>query len=311
MPVLALNALGCLADGCQPEGPGRERGAPAAGPPAHAWSFTLAPGRCWSTAGRASCSGRGRRSLALVLYAFQPTFLGHGKQVTSDVAGGVLHDRRRLLLLEGAARTAAMRGRSRPARGGRRAGLEVHGRAARSRSWPARWRCHGARRRSRTARRAAVASSIAPGDRARPASTPRTSSTAASGPPRAYTWQSEAFRRHAPCAGCRSRCPRTFVLGLDYSRCPAGGPRTSARGPNYVLGELNRDGRWYAFPLMILLKTPLAIFALLALAVWPPRPAGVRRVAAADAGGGRGRRASASSSTRSSASATCCRRFPS
>ena len=35
-----------------------------------------------------------------------------------------------------------------------------------------------------------------------------------------------------------------------------------ARGYNYVLGELNRDGRWYAFPLMVLLKTPLAVFAL-------------------------------------------------
>ena len=43
------------------EGPGRERGPPADGPPAHdarsPWRWA-----CWSTAGRASCSGRGRRS---------------------------------------------------------------------------------------------------------------------------------------------------------------------------------------------------------------------------------------------------------
>ena len=38
---------------------------------------------------------------------------------------------------------------------------------------------------------------------------------------------------------------------------------------NYVLGELNRDGRWYAFPLMVLLKTPLAVFALAALGARP------------------------------------------
>ena len=86
----------------------------------------------------------------------------------------------------------------------------------------------------------------------------------------AYTWQSEAFRRLAP-PWLPIPLPRTFVLGLDYSRVLQEDPYLG-RGANYVLGELNRDGRWYAFPLMILLKTPLATFALLALAFRPTRP---------------------------------------
>ena len=58
-----------------------------------------------------------------------------------------------------------------------------------------------------------------------------------------------------------------FAEGLDYSSYLQENPE-KARGFNYVLGELNRDGRWYAFPLMLLLKTPLAVFAARA-----PRPA--------------------------------------
>ena len=44
------------------------------------------------------------------------------------------------------------------------------------------------------------------------------------------------------------------------------------RGYNYVRGRLGTEGVWYAFPLMLLLKTPLGLFGLLALAWWrwPP-----------------------------------------
>jgi hypothetical protein len=59
--------------------------------------------------------------------------------------------------------------------------------------------------------------------------------------------------------------PRVYALGLDYSYFLQENPQIG-RGSNYVLGELNRDGRWYAFPLMLLLKTPLALFGLLGLA---------------------------------------------
>ena len=57
--------------------------------------------------------------------------------------------------------------------------------------------------------------------------------------------------------------PRMFLWTVDQSSLVQEDP-TVGRGPNYVLGELNRDGRWYAFPLMVLLKTPLALFVLLA-----------------------------------------------
>jgi hypothetical protein len=45
------------------------------------------------------------------------------------------------------------------------------------------------------------------------------------------------------------------------------------RGENYALGRLNHDGVWYAFPLMLLLKTPLAVL-LLALVASRSRPPG-------------------------------------
>ena len=59
--------------------------------------------------------------------------------------------------------------------------------------------------------------------------------------------------------------PRVFVLGIDFSYFVQEQPDVG-RGNNYVLGRLNTDGVWYAFPLMLLLKTPLGTFALLALA---------------------------------------------
>ncbi len=59
--------------------------------------------------------------------------------------------------------------------------------------------------------------------------------------------------------------PRVFVLGVDFSYFVQEQPDLG-RGNNYVLGRLNTDGIWYAFPLMLLLKTPLGAFALLALA---------------------------------------------
>jgi hypothetical protein len=59
--------------------------------------------------------------------------------------------------------------------------------------------------------------------------------------------------------------PRVFVLGIDFSYFVQEQPDLG-RGNNYVLGRLNTDGVWYAFPLMLLLKTPLGLFGLLALA---------------------------------------------
>jgi hypothetical protein len=61
--------------------------------------------------------------------------------------------------------------------------------------------------------------------------------------------------------------PRVFVQSFDYSSYLQENPE-QARGANYVLGQLNREGRWYAFPVMLLLKTPLAFFMLLGLVAW-------------------------------------------
>jgi hypothetical protein len=69
--------------------------------------------------------------------------------------------------------------------------------------------------------------------------------------------------------------PRVFVLGIDFSYFVQEQPDLG-RGNNYVLGRLNTEGVWYAFPLMVLLKTPLGLFALLALAARVPL-AGERR----------------------------------
>ena len=80
-----------------------------------------------------------------------------------------------------------------------------------------------------------------------------------------YTWESDAFRAlhvdHIPIP-----LPRVFIQGLDYSSYLQEHVEVG-RGLNYVRGQLSTRGVWYAFPLMILLKTPLAFFALLGLAV--------------------------------------------
>jgi len=80
----------------------------------------------------------------------------------------------------------------------------------------------------------------------------------------AYDWKSQSlqFLRSVPAP---IPLPRVYVLGLDRSS-QIQEERGTIRGYNYVLGRLNVHGTWYAFPLMLLLKTPLALFGLLALA---------------------------------------------
>jgi hypothetical protein len=83
-----------------------------------------------------------------------------------------------------------------------------------------------------------------------------------------YNWKSARLQvlRHVPVPLC---LPRTFLLGLDFSYHVQEQPDVG-RGRNYVLGRLNTDGVWYAFPLMVVLKTPLGFLALLALAARAP-----------------------------------------
>jgi len=264
MPVLALNAVACLADGCRLTllDASEHRRLMVRLP---TMAFTLALGGLVYIWAR-ELFGPWPALLALILYAFQPTFLGHGKQVTSDVPVTFFM-------------TAAVyffwkalnhRGRWWPVA----AGLAVAGGLA-----------------SKFTGLLAIPILVATALTAAPPEVPHrrraasvlialatalasincvylldgTFQTAG-----AYAWQSHGFRRLAP-PWLPIPLPRTFVLGLDYSRVLQEDPFLG-RGANYVLGALNRDGRWYAFPLMILLKTPLATFALLALALLRPRP---------------------------------------
>ncbi len=65
--------------------------------------------------------------------------------------------------------------------------------------------------------------------------------------------------------------PRVFVLGIDFSYFVQEQPDLG-RGNNYVLGRLNTNGIWYAFPLMLLLKTPLALLPGCSFPTpWSPR----------------------------------------
>jgi hypothetical protein len=89
-----------------------------------------------------------------------------------------------------------------------------------------------------------------------------------------YTWESDAFQAlHLDAIPIP--LPRVFVQGLDYSSYLQEHVEVG-RGLNYVRGQLSTRGVWYAFPLMIVMKTPLAFFGLLGLAVavrrQEPRP---------------------------------------
>jgi hypothetical protein len=88
----------------------------------------------------------------------------------------------------------------------------------------------------------------------------------------AYDWQSRAlqFLKSVPVP---LPLPRVFLMGLDRSQ-RIQEVFEPTRGYNYVLGRLSTHGTWYACPLMILLKAPLALFPLLALAAWRRRGAG-------------------------------------
>jgi hypothetical protein len=85
----------------------------------------------------------------------------------------------------------------------------------------------------------------------------------------AYDWKARSlqFLRSVPVP---LPLPRVFVLGLDRSS-EIQEERGTIRGYNYVLGQRNVHGLWYAFPLMVLLKTPLALFGLMGVAAWRRR----------------------------------------
>ncbi len=259
MPVLALNALGCVADGCRLRVlEASERARLMVRLPTMV--FTLALGwLVFRWAGE--LFGPRAGLLGLVLYAFQPTFLGHGRQVTSDVPVTFFMTLAVYCFWKalgtGFARWAVF------------AGLAVAGALAAKFTGVLAiptlvvlavtvGQPHVAGRRRGVLLLVVAVIALAGINLAYLFD----GSFRAAG---SYEWQSGAFRRLP--SWVPIPLPRAFALGLDYSRVLQEDPYLG-RGANYVLGELNRDGRWYAFPLMILLKTPLATFVLIALASW-------------------------------------------
>jgi hypothetical protein len=258
MPVLAFNALACVDVGCRKDAVNATQTRlllvrlPTVvftlllGLVLHAWTReALSPG-----AGLA----------ALALYVTNPNFLAHGKQVTSDVQtalfatvavwmawrftrkGGARH-----IVACAAATAAAVLSKFTALVLLPVVGVLLCAGALRSRRW---------RQAAGVAAGYVVlavilinAGYLFDGSFQRASDLP---------------WQSRAFQSLADLP-VPVPLPRVFVLGLDYSSYLQEHPEV-ARGQNYVLGTLNRDGRWYAFPLMILLKTPLAFFLLLAIA---------------------------------------------
>ena len=277
MPVLALNALGCLTDGCDTvtlDGSEVGRLAVRAGSMLFALAMVVLLAQ-WA----GQLFGPLGALAALWLAVFDPTLLAHGKQVTSDVAVAFFM-------------TAAVYAYSRWREGPTPTMLVACALATAAailskftalllvpilalfvavdliRAW----------RRDRTLTSAknvkrglawAATFAIVVLSAINAAYLFRGSFRSAA----SYQWESTAFRAHATWP-VPIPLPRVFVQGLDYSSWLQETPDV-ARGYNYVLGELNRDGRWYAFPLMVLLKTPLAVFILAALGLRSPGPPGL------------------------------------
>jgi hypothetical protein len=277
MPVLVLNAVGCVAGGCERDALDASESARLA---VRAGSMVFALGlavllSAW--AGR--LFGPLGALAALWLAVFDPTLLAHGKQVTSDVAVAFFmtaavyaywrwHERPQpaALVACGLATAAAILSKFTglllvPVLG-LMAIVDLMREARRDRAMLD--ATHVRRGFVRAATFAFVVVAVI-----NAAYLFRGSFRSAA----TYEWESTAFRTHAIWP-VPIPLPRVFVQGLDYSSWLQETPDV-ARGYNYVLGELNRDGRWYAFPLMVLLKTPLAVFVLAALGARSPGPPGL------------------------------------
>jgi dolichyl-phosphate-mannose-protein mannosyltransferase len=266
MPVLVLNALGCAARGCDPAALDASEGGRLL---VRAGSMVFALGLAVTIAlVAARWFGPTAGLAALWLAVFDPTILGHGKQVTSDVAVAAFlfaavyaytrwrDGARTSTLVACALATAAailskMTGLLLVPILGLLVGVDVIQRIRGGARLDARMVVRNVARTAAFAVIVIVAVNAAYGFKG---------TLHAAGD---YQWKSEAFRQHAT-GPVPIPLPRVFAQQLDYSSYLQEN-RDLARGFNYVLGELNRDGRWYAFPLMILLKTPLAVFALAAL----------------------------------------------
>lgn len=84
-----------------------------------------------------------------------------------------------------------------------------------------------------------------------------------------YQWESKSYQKYQN-LNLPVPLPKVFTQGLDYTKYVSENPHIG-RGNNYILGKRHRKGRWYSFPIMILLKTPLAFFAALVMSAFVRR----------------------------------------
>jgi hypothetical protein len=264
MPVLALNALGCP-EGCrEADVDASESSLLRVRLPTMLFALLLGVVVwLWATEWLSPRAGL----LALVLYAFQPGFLAHGKQVTSDVQAAFF------TVAAVYAAWRCFRGRGPFALNLVASALLATG-ALLSKytsvlllpilavllaiEWWKRRKLEPLRLRQSAAASALFltlvlfflnAAYLFDGTFRRADS---------------YPWRSARLQGLAS-VPLPLPLPRVFVLGIDFSYVVQEHPDIG-RGHNYVLGRLNTDGVWYAFPLMLLFKTPLGFFGLLALA---------------------------------------------
>lgn len=273
MPILALNALPCHAGGCRKVALDASEGsrllvrAPTMafalllGLVLHAWAGQLFGGRA--------------ALLALALHVLNPDFLAHGKQVTSDVATAFF------TVASLFAFWRLLRERGRPAVNLPLCALATAGALLSKYTSlllvPILGILLGLEaliRRRRGERRALARAAVAGALLAllvllfvNTAYLFRGTLT----PADEYDWKSRGLQalRALPLP---LPLPRVFVMGLDFSGYVQE-REDLGRGYNYVLGHVNTEGVWYAFPLMLLLKTPLAVFLIAALAARRQRSA--------------------------------------
>ncbi len=82
-------------------------------------------------------------------------------------------------------------------------------------------------------------------------------------PAQDYKWQSKRYQKWGD-SPLPLPFPKIFMEGMDTTQYLEENPNIG-RGNNYIFGKRRRRGRWYAFPSMIGLKTPLSFFILLAV----------------------------------------------
>jgi hypothetical protein len=266
MPILLLNALGCAAEGCRQDGVNASEAAllkvrlPT-------MIFALLLGVLVHRWGR-EVLGEAGGLAALWLYAFNPNFLAHGNKVTSDVAAALFtaasvyffwklcrQPRATTFVLGALATTGALLSKY--------TSLLLFPVFALLllRKW--RDRPREALPKGNALKVVAAAAGFALLVLLLVNAAYLFKGTFRSWSD--YAWESDAFKAHG-LDGLPIPLPRVFVQGLDYSSYLQEHVEVG-RGLNYVLGRLSTRGDWYAFPLMILLKTPLAFFVLIGLAV--------------------------------------------